>query len=314
MAGPRLECRVCPVADRPRALAIFFRRMPEILRPRMVADALSEAEHGAIDLSGLWIASKKARIVGVLLTHALAGRALAVWAPEVVPVWRRRSVAVALIRSALSDAGRRGYRVAQALVDRTSPRSARGDLSRGGMPRVTQLVFMARSTSVALATPPTIPEFLWTGYGPETDGEFRRVLAATYSGSLDMPELEGVRSLDDVIAGHRAAGRFDPSRWSLGHLPDDPRASAIILLTAQPERGSWEVAYLGLTPAARGRGLGRAALAHALEMSRPHVARLELAVDARNKPAAKLYRRAGFLPYDRKAVHLRVLSAGVPEC
>ena len=307
MPGPRLDCLPCPVADRPRALAVFFRRMPEILRPRLVADALAEAEHGTIDLSGLWIAARNGRIVGVLLTHALAGRAVAVWPPEVVPIWRRRSVAVALLRLALDDVARRGFRVAQSLIDRGSPRSARVDLARGGMPRITHLSYMARPTAAHLPISPTVPRFRWACYGPETDPEFRRVLASTYVGSLDMPELEGVRSLDDVIAGHRAAGRFDPSRWRLGHLPEDPDSAAIVLLTAQPERGSWEVAYLGLTPRARGRGLGRMALIQALDLARPHVARLELAVDSRNKPAFKLYRRAGFHPFDRKGVHLRVL-------
>ncbi|MDB5352526.1 MAG: acetyltransferase [Planctomycetota bacterium] len=269
---------------------------------------MAEAEQGAIDLSGLWVAVKKARIVGTLLTHALAGRAVAVWAPEVVPAWSRRTVAVSLVRAALADVTRKGFRVAQALVDRTSPRSARGDLSGGGLPRVTQLIYMARPTAPSLPVPASVPRFLWQSYGPETDAEFRRVLDTTYHGSLDMPELEGVRSLDDVIAAHRAGGRFDPTRWRIGHLPDDPAATAIVLLTAQAERGSWEVAYLGLSPASRGRGLGRVALSYALELARPHAPRLELAVDARNTPAFRLYRRAGFHPFDRRSVHLRVLS------
>lgn len=308
MPGRLPDCRPCPDSDHARALAVLYRRVPEMLRPRLVAGAMEEVKNGTIDLSGLWIALRKARIVGVLLTHPLAGRAVAVWAPEVVPSWRRRSVAVALLRAALADVATRGFRVAQALVDRTSPRSARGDLIRGGMPRVTQLIYMARPTAPPLLLPPPVPRFSWRGYGPETDGEFRRVLASTYTGSLDMPELEGVRSLDDVIASHRAGGRFDPSRWGVGSLEAEPDAAAIVLLTDQHERGSWEVAYLGLTPAARGRGLGRVALAHALESARAHVPRLELAVDARNKPAYKLYRRAGFLPFDRRAVHLRILT------
>ena len=308
MPGPRLECRPCPADDRVRALALLYRRMPEMLRPRLVADALAEADRGGIDLSGLWIASKKGRIVAALLTQPLAGKAVGVWPPEVVPIWRRRLVAATLVRAALADLALRGFVIAQALVDRSSPRSAAGDLSRGGMPRITHLIYLARPSAPPLPISPAVPRFSWWSYGPETDAEFREVLASTYAGSLDMPELEGVRSLDDVIAGHRAAGRFDPSRWRVGRLEGEPEAAGIVLMTAQPERGSWEVAYLGLAPAARGRGLGRMALAHALDLARPHVRRLELAVDARNKPASKLYRRAGFLPFDRRAVHLKVLG------
>ena len=69
-----------------------------------------------------------------------------------------------------------------------------------------------------------------------------------------------------------------------------------MLLSALPDRDAWEVAYLGLTPPARGRGLGRAALAYALDLARPHTSRLELAVDVRNHPANRLYRAAGVPP------------------
>ena len=82
----------------------------------------------------------------------------------------------------------------------------------------------------------------------------------------------------------------------------------MILLAATPDRDAWEVVYLGLAPRARGRGLGAQAVAHALELARPHASALELAVDVRNLPAARLYRDAGFIPFDRRAVHLAVLS------
>ena len=224
MPGPRLECRPCPESDRRLALSVLYRRMPEMLRPRLVADALAEAERGAIDLSGLWVAVKKDRIIGTLLTHALAGRAVAVWAPEIVPVWRRRTVAVTLVRAALHDLAKQGVLLAQALVDRSSPRSARGDLSRAGMPRVTQLVYMARPTAPPLPISPSVPRFVWRSFGPETEADFRAVLDRTYQGSLDMPELEGVRALDDVIAAHRAGAALIPPDGRWGTWPAIPRA------------------------------------------------------------------------------------------
>ena len=76
----------------------------------------------------------------------------------------------------------------------------------------------------------------------------------------------------------------------MGHLPGEPATAAVLLLSEIPDRDAWEVAYLGLTPSARGRGLGRAVLAHALELAAAHVPRLELAVDVRNHPATRLYR------------------------
>ncbi len=92
-------------------------------------------------------------------------------------------------------------------------------------------------------------------------------------------------------------------------MPGEPAAAGVVLLNEVAGRAAWEISYLGLTPAARGRGLGRATLAHALDLTRPHVGRLELAVDARNHPADRLYRATGFQPYDRRAVHLAVLGS-----
>lgn len=82
-----------------------------------------------------------------------------------------------------------------------------------------------------------------------------------------MPELEGTRSLDDVLAGHRAAGRYKPEHWRLGRIPGSPKAAAVLLLAEAPGRDAWEVVYLGLTPEARGRGLGHSVLQHALDLA-----------------------------------------------
>ncbi len=291
---------------------MLYRRMPATLRPRLIADALAEAAAGRVDLSGLWVARRRGRIVGAFLTQPLAGRAAAAWPPEVDASWGRASLAAALIRAALEDLRGRGFRIAQALVDGSASRTAAGDLTRGGLPEVTALTFLHRDTARPLGRPssPPRPGFEWRPFGPETEDDFRRVLQGTYAGSLDMPELEGIRSLDDVMASHRAAGRFDPSRWRVGTLPGEPEAAAVLLLSEVPDRPTWEVAYLGLTPAARGRGLGRSALAYALDLARPHVSRLELAVDARNEPARRLYDAAGFVAFDRRAVHLAILNRG----
>jgi len=307
----RLICP-CPPEWRVEALEVLYRRVPAAVRPRLIADALTDEAAGSVDLGGLWAARRRGRVVGALLTQPLAGRAAAVWAPEVDVAWGRAALAASLIRSALEDLRARGFRIAQALVDGSAPRTASADLERGGLPRVTVLTYLHRDTARPLgrATDPGRPTFDWRPFGPSTEDDFRRVLQETYVKSLDMPELEGIRSLDDVIASHRAAGRYDPSRWRVGVLPGEPGAAAVLLLSDVPDRPAWEVAYLGLNLAARGRGLGKVALAHALDLARAHVPRLELAVDARNNPARRLYDAAGFLPFDRRIVHLAVLNRG----
>jgi mycothiol synthase len=282
--------------------------MPTALRGPLVAELLVEAAEGVLDLSGLWIAQRRGRIVGALLTQGLAGRAAAIWAPEVTLAWGRAETARALLRAAIDDLARRGYRLVQALLDPTAPHRAAIDLTRAGVPRITELVYLDRATAEALPLDPSVPRFDWQSFSPATEAEFRAVLDATYIGSLDMPELDGLRALEDVLASHQATGRFEPARWQLGRLPGEPAAAAVVLLAESAGRDVWEVAYLGLTPPARGRRLGLAALARALDLARPHVARLELAVDIRNAPALRLYETAGFIPFDRRAVHMAILN------
>ena len=337
--GPRVI--PCPVESRRAALEVLYRRMPSALRGCLIAEVLDEARRGEIDLSGLWVTRGRAgRIIGALLTQPLAGRAAAVWAPEVKVSWRRSALAAALVEAALADLQLRGFLLAQAVLDESAGPQAGRDLTRGGMPRVTELIYLERDTATPLppaagvgrgsptrsdpasalahgrteslpAGPEPLPCFDWRPFGPAIEAEFRAVLQATYVGSLDMPELEGARGLDDILEGHRAAGLFVAERWQLGRIPGEPESAAVLLLAEVHGRDAWEVIYLGLTPAARRRGLGRTVLRHALDLAHDNVPRLELAVDLRNAPAVRLYQAAGFTVRDRRAIHLAVL--GGPE-
>ena len=314
----------CPVEARPAALEVLYRRMPAALRGHLIAEVLEDARRGELDLSGLWIARiRSGRIVGALMTQALAGKAVALWPPEVGPSWRRAALAAALVAAALDDLAARGFRLVQAALDESAGPQAARDLARGGMPRITELLYLERDTATPL--PPggrALPaegedrgqgaratkDFDWRPFDPSIADEFHAVLQATYEGSLDMPELEGTRGLEDILASHQAAGLFVPERWRLGRIAGEPDAAAVLLLTEVPGRDAWEVVYLGLTPAARGRGLGRAVIRHALERARGHAPILELAVDLRNTPAVRLYESTGFTPRDRRAVHLAILG------
>ncbi len=321
---------------------MLYQRVPESLRFSLIVEVLKDAARGLVDLSGLWIAwnqpwglewlGPRSQIIGAILTQALPGRAAAIWPPEVQPSLRRATTAAVLVQSALRDLQTRGFRIVQAVLDESASRRGSLDLTRGGMPRVTELLYLERETRLSLsgttlmgahpgnpsrqgdgAAKPSdpsgrlmAPSLVWQPFNMVREEEFQAMLQASYTSSLDMPELEGVRSLDDILEGHRATGRFVPDRWRLGQVPGEPQAAVILMLSEVPDRDVWEVVYLGLTPAARGRGLGRQAIAHALELARPHASRLELAVDIRNRPATRLYNATGFAVFDRRSVHLAV--------
>lgn len=79
----------------------------------------------------------------------------------------------------------------------------------------------------------------------------------------------------------------------------------MLILGAGPKPGFAELTYVGLVPAARGRGFGtlavRAALRRATAAGNDW---LTLSVDERNAPAVTMYRRLGFREFDVQHVFL----------
>ncbi|WP_337177409.1 GNAT family N-acetyltransferase [Paludisphaera sp.] len=310
MASSDLQIERCPEQDRAPAMEIVYRDLGRRMREALAKEAFADHRAGRVDLSGLWVARRGAggKLVGAILTQALAGRATALWPPRTTAIWDRAEVAATLVRGTLEGLREGGVAIAQAVLHAAADPRGAADLARGGMPHVTDLIYLRRPTAAPPPSRPATVRFDWRGVDEAGDRALRDVLKATYAGSLDMPEIEGARSLDDVLEGHQGAPGHRPGLWRVGTVPGEPDAAAVLLMAATPGRDAWEVIYLGLTPAARGRGLGVQAVAHALELARPEAAAVELAVDARNTPAAKLYRATGFVPIDRRAVHLAVLS------
>lgn len=142
------------------------------------------------------------------------------------------------------------------------------------------------------AVSPTLPPtFGWQTYCPENHSLFADTISASYQHSLDCPALNGLRNIDDIIAGHKATGCFQPELWFLLLEADKPQA---VLLLNTLANATLELVYLGLVPSARGRGLGNLLMQQTLACaSRIGADRLYLAVDALNVPALKLYFRCG---------------------
>ena len=81
------------------------------------------------------------------------------------------------------------------------------------------------------------------------------------------------------------------------------------MLTTGAEPSEVELAYLGVVPSARGRGLGRELMAFALsEAAHRGASSVTVSVDSRNELALRLYQRGGFVEMDRREVWLAHLS------
>jgi ribosomal protein S18 acetylase RimI-like enzyme len=236
------------------------------------------------------------------------GGAVFLWPPVVRAGTAADEVSSAMLKSVADRVAAQGAMFTQCLLE---PDDAKGraTLERGGFPYATDLVLLSRSLSGDLPARPAAA-LSAECYSEQSHAAFVRIIERSYEGTLDCPALARLRGGEDSLEAHRATGQFVPNAWRL--YRSGGADVGVLLLAEHRDRDLCEVAYLGVVPEARGRGIGRAILHDGLTMARDsgHAA-IEIAADAGNAPALSLYRGLGFSEVRRFAVHLRV--SGGPD-
>lgn len=127
--------------------------------------------------------------------------------------------------------------------------------------------------------------------------DFAKIVEETYEGTLDVPELNGIRSTHNTIEGYASCVRESHLPWwvvvennvPVGCLLLCPHANELV-----------ELVYLGLIASARGRGLGGRILEFVETWASQHGAsRIVAAVDQRNHHALQIYEKAGYVEFSR---------------
>ncbi|MEO0586730.1 MAG: GNAT family N-acetyltransferase [Planctomycetota bacterium] len=312
-AGPAegLEVRAPSMAEREAALSLLLtgrptggkaavRRFDDYLASQGLADAA---------VIGAWEAGRLAAVATGVMSP---GRAAMVFVsrPRALGGDAAGTAAVGALCGVLERAG---VRLAQALLD-PGQAAERRVLASAGMSELATLHYLSRPLGEAdrgeAAARAALRErgLVLEAWSEGAAGRFAAAVEASYEDTRDCPALRGVRAIDDVMAGHRAAGRFDPRRWALA---SDERGepAGVILLTELPTEGAGELVYLGVAPGWRGAGLGRRLVRLGVAMmAEAGCGRLLLAVDQANGPALGLYRGAGFSVAGRKHAWMRVLG------
>ncbi len=205
-------------------------------------------------------------------------------------------------RTGLANLGVRDLHYAQALLEPEAARK-RALLEQAGFCPLAPLEYLERDAVHPWVDPPAPGEAEWASYGPDTDPEFATVVLATYQGSRDCPELTGLRPVGDILAAHKASGRFDPRLWELVRLAGRP--AGCLLLAQLAHAPMLEVVYMGVVPEFRRRGIGQLLLRRALAQCRTVGARrLTVVVDGRNEPARRLYARFALVAVARRNAYL----------
>jgi ribosomal protein S18 acetylase RimI-like enzyme len=284
------------------AFGLLFCR-PEGQREGRVANALRLVQTGELNPAGVLVARANDGIRGAIICMPVPGASGLLWPPQVrgeAPT----AVEDELVRHAVSWLRQRGARLGQALLAPAETPLA-NPLERNGFTHVTTLWYMRHDLDLPYGLVRAADRLVYQSYADGSPDLFHRTLLRTYEETLDCPEVSGVRSLDEVLEGHRAQGTYDPGRWWLAL--DGDRPVGVLLLTGLTEWAAWEVAYVGIVPEARRRGWGRELLHKALRAAHAsEAAHLTLSVDARNRPAWRLYLDLGFESYDCREVYLAV--------
>jgi GNAT superfamily N-acetyltransferase len=202
-----------------------------------------------------------------------------------------------LVLTGLEEVRGRGSKLAQAIMGVNDSLLASA-CEYAGFDKLAILTYMERATST------TSPQFSIADVSmlsslDSTEEEIRNVLQETYIGSLDCPKIHGLRTIEDIIRGHRGQGVVDSQLWTIASLNNIP--AGILILNPVQEAACMELIYLGCTPQSRGQGVGNALMQLAIQQTQAvGISRITLAVDSENSPAISLYARWNFKPtYNR---------------
>jgi mycothiol synthase len=215
------------------------------------------------------------------------------------PAFRRRGHGRRLIPAALDLVGRRGRSELQLYVAQHLPASVTFAEAMGMRYRSSLWLF-----SLAADHPVPEPHFpddvAIRSWEPAVDTDLDAWVDFMHAAFEGHPTEMSFSPT--VIAHIHEASDFDPSTVAIVSAidrPEVPIAFARLEMGAAEDGGQpvGDVGLIGVLPAWRGRGLGRALLRWGVaELRRRGAGRIELSVEAANERATTLYRAHGFEP------------------
>lgn len=277
-------------------------------RDLTVEERRTRFDKQTLDTISQLVAVRQKKILGAIYWQIEANRTVMIWLPqcdlELGPE-DAEAVSLALLDGVLQQARRADANLIQAALYDGFAERDREVLQKSGYEYLADLLYLASTTETMPSELPS-SELEFEPYEETEYERLTKLVETTYEGTLDCPTLNGVQSIDTVLEGYRKVGRFLPQHWRfVRHQGQDV---GCLLMAEHPPQELFELVYMGLIPGARGKGWGyqisRFAQWLTQAANRTH---LVVAVDAANRPAVSGYERAGFIPWDRRVVYVKVL-------
>ncbi len=304
------------------ALRVLHGALPFEEQTVRVSESVEQSQAGELDLSGLFLAEFQRKPVGALLLRMQPDAVAFLW-PPVVSLEAAKIVAVsstkqtpvvaeeiedALLQAAKKHLGNRNVRLAQSLLDLNQARE-QAALSRNGFQRLTTLTFFEYRTTAHRRPKANIGRGLNARLvhivyrRSRNHRRFAELIEQTYCGSLDCPEVNGIRSASQSLNVYAESGPIIPDLWRV--YCQGRHDVGVILVVNRAEQMAWEVVYLGVVESARQQGVARLMVTDMINAAHEaQIERLMIVVDARNHPAISLYESLGFTPFDERVAYV----------
>ena len=283
-----------------------------------VAQVLQEHESGLLPLNGLLVAERStvppgssAGWLGVAVYTLGRDGSANLWPPVAESLAVRGRLLAAAIAAARSEGA--GY--VQLLA---APEGDDDPLFARHLFAYTDLQFLTLDAS-GLAMAATrlrsqfskdLPSLHARLFREEDREEWVRLLARSFDGSRDCPEICTLRTTEQALLSIELTGHTSTSGWrAYGRAPGDSVEEAVGLAMATHHQAVdvRELAYIGVRPSARRQGIARAMLLDVFTAClRDGCGALVVSVDCGNTPAVSLYRSLGFEFVERQRVWLDV--------
>lgn len=136
---------------------------------------------------------------------------------------------------------------------------------------------------------------------PKSIRDCQTLLTEAQTSSTDLPELEGIREPNDVWKGFSLVAPMESSWWT-----HEVQGEAVALaIVDQRNVARWGLAFLGVKPSHRQKGIGSLVLSGILAQAKAKgVETIDLLVDSRNLDARRLYTARGFSARNSRPIYL----------
>ena len=284
---------------------VFGQQMTPAQRAQQIVELTRPPGADDRALDGLLGAWRGDQLVGAVWGQIQPGCSAAIWPPR-LQAGEPPETADALLHELLRELATRGLRIVQTLL-RPQDQDDFQRFTAAGFRHMADLRYLVSLPQQWPATEPA-SSLTYEPSGEANLGRLKQVIEQTFEQTLDCPGLSEIRSTDDLLTEYRAIGVFDPALWLIVRQGESD--IGCLLLANHPEFPQWELVYVGIVRAVRGRGFGLEIVRRAQWLARASGrSRILLAVDTRNEPAIQMYESAGFTAWEHRSALLRVLAA-----